>query len=59
MLNVSPSAIMGWEEKNQSLNKEGLVLKSITKTQKMIIEAVLEMPVDRQKALAEVLGLSE
>lgn len=65
-LNVSEAWLMGYDvpkDRDQKTEKplisEGLSLDNITETQRMIIEAILKMPVDRQKALAEILGLSE
>lgn len=49
--------LLDWEEK--PLISEGLSLDGMTETQRLIIEAILKMPVDRQRALAEILGLSE
>lgn len=65
-LNVSEAWLMGYDvpkDREQKTEKplisEGLSLEGITETQRMIIEAILKMPVDRQRALAEILGLSE
>ena len=59
-LNVTPSYLFGWEEKNeQPTDPGGLSLDGITETQRFIIEEVLKMPEDRQRALAKVLGLTE
>lgn len=46
-------------EKEQPTVSDGLSLDNISETQRFIIEAVLKMPEDRQKALAALLGLSE
>lgn len=46
-------------EKEQPTVSDGLSLDNISETQRFIIEAVLKMPEDRQKALAAFLGLSE
>jgi transcriptional regulator with XRE-family HTH domain len=45
------------ENPSQPKSAEGIDLSNITETQRMIIEAVLNMPVDRQNALAQILGL--
>jgi transcriptional regulator with XRE-family HTH domain len=65
-LNVSEAWLMGYDvpkDREQKTEKplisEGLSLEGITETQRLIIEAILKMPVDRQRALAEILGLSE
>ena len=58
LFNVSPSYLID-EEKEQPTVSGELSLENTTPLQRMIIDAVLKMPVDRQKALAEVLGLSE
>ena len=65
-LNVSEAWLMGYDvpkDREQKTEKplisEGLSLEGITETQRLIIEASLKMPVDRQRALAEILGLSE
>lgn len=47
------------EEIEQPTVSDGLSLDNISETQRFIIEAVLKMPEDRQKALAAFLGLSE
>jgi transcriptional regulator with XRE-family HTH domain len=66
VLNVSDMWLMGYDvpkDREQKTEKplisEGLSLEGITETQRLIIEAILKMPVDRQRALAEILGLSE
>lgn len=65
-LNVSEAWLMGYDvpkDREQKTEKplisEGLSLEGITETQRLIIEAIFKMPVDRQRALAEILGLSE
>ena len=57
---VSVGYLLGEENENtpsQPKSAEGIDLSNITETQRMIIEAVLTMPVDRQNALAQILGL--
>lgn len=57
---VSVGYLLGEENENtpsQPKSAEGIDLSNITETQRMIIEEVLTMPVDRQNALAQVLGL--
>ena len=65
-LDVSEAWLMGYDVAKDREKKEekppiseGLFLENITDIQHMIIEAVLKMPVDRQNALAELLGLLE
>ena len=59
-LNVTSASLLGWEKKEQSpVENKGLNLDNISETQRFIIDAVLKMPEDRQKALAKILGLAE
>ncbi|MBQ8797190.1 MAG: helix-turn-helix transcriptional regulator [Oscillospiraceae bacterium] len=57
-LSVSPSYLFEWEKEQPSV-PGGLSLDGITETQRFIIEEVLKMPEDRQRALAKILGISE
>lgn len=65
-LNVSEAWLMGFDvpmdretKKEQPSVPGGLSLDGITETQRFIIEEVLKMPEDRQRALAKILGISE
>lgn len=55
---VSVGYLLGEEETPiQPKQDRGLDLSNATPLQQMIIESVLNMPVERQKALAQILGL--
>lgn len=57
---VSVGYLLGEENENTPVQPKSdgdIDLSNITETQRMIIEAVLNMPVERQKALAQILGL--
>lgn len=55
---VSVGYLLGQEETPVQPKSDGDIdLSNITETQRMIIEAVLNMPVEKQKALAQILGL--
>lgn len=55
---VSVGYLLGEEENPVQPKSDGDIdLSNITETQRMIIEAVLNMPVEKQKALAQILGL--
>lgn len=65
-LNVNEAWLMGYDVQRERDSKEEqptgaseLHFENATSLQRMIINAVLKMPEERQKALAEVLGLSE
>lgn len=53
---VSVGYLLGEEETPIQVDR-GLDLSNATPLQRMIIESVLNMPVEKQKALAQVLGL--
>lgn len=55
---VSVGYLLGEEETPiQPKQDRGLDLSNATPLQQMIIESVLNMPVEKQKALAQILGL--
>ena len=55
---VSVGYLLGEEEAPiQPKQDRGLDLSNATPLQQMIIESVLNMPVEKQKALAQILGL--
>ena len=55
---VSVGYLLGEEETPVQPKSDGDIdLSNITETQRMIIESVLNMPVEKQKALAQILGL--
>ena len=59
VLDVSPSYLFDWKEKEQSSGVGGLSLEGVSQEDIKTIKAYLDMPEDQRRALAKILGVSE
>ena len=59
VLDVSPSYLFDWKEKEQPSGVGGLSLEGVSQEDIKTIKAYLDMPEDQRRALAKILGVSE